>query len=56
MGVKEDYVFSQMESGDICVFPSEVSARGWLISYARKRGAVFAGCSSKSGGGPRRAA
>ena len=43
MGVKEDYVFSQMESGDICVFPSEVSARGWLISYARKRGAVFAG-------------
>lgn len=42
MGVKEDYVFSQMESGDICVFPSEVSARGWLISYARKRGAVFA--------------
>ena len=42
MTLKEDYVFEQMESGDVCVFPSEVASRGWLISYARKRKAIFA--------------
>jgi len=33
MTVKQAYVFSHLESGEICVFPSEVSARYWLQQY-----------------------
>lgn len=33
MTEKQAYVFKHLQSGDICVFPSEVSARYWLRSY-----------------------
>lgn len=43
MNQKQRYVFDELESGDVCVFPSEVSARSWLLSYAAQsgRGAIF---------------
>jgi CRISPR/Cas system-associated exonuclease Cas4 (RecB family) len=43
MTQKQRYVFHAMDSGDICVFPSEVSARSYLSLYALSgsKGAAF---------------
>ncbi|MFA6845260.1 MAG: PD-(D/E)XK nuclease family protein [Sphaerochaetaceae bacterium] len=40
---KREYVFHALDSGDVCVFPSEVSARSYLVDYAihSKNGAIL---------------
>lgn len=34
----EQRIFDELDQGRICVFPTQVSKRAWLIAYARARG------------------